>query len=83
MLRAWDGLLVGELLPFKCENDSPEGLTCIHGRIHCAATPDTDELDLSETDQVIIDNFLDTLAEIAISVASRRAGQPEERCSNE
>ena len=47
------------------------GLTPIHGRIHCAATPDTTESD-HELDQIAIDHFLDTLAEVALAIARRR-----------
>ena len=53
---------------------SPERLTCIHARIHCVATPDTDQ-EYSEADLIIINNFLNTLAEIALAVAARKAGQ--------
>ena len=47
------------------------GLTPIHGRIHCAATADSTE-DQNELDQIAIDHFLDTLAEVVISIALRR-----------
>ena len=52
----------------------PDALTGIHGRIHCAATPDTTEHDEDETelDRIAIDNLLDTLAEIALAIARRR-----------
>ena len=53
-------------------NAAPEiGLTSIHGRIHCAATPDTTEPE-DELDSIAIDHFLDTLAEVAMAVARRR-----------
>jgi hypothetical protein len=60
--------------PVPPQNDRSEGLTCIHARIHCVATPDTGE-EHSEADLIIINNFLNTLAEIALAVASREAGQ--------
>jgi hypothetical protein len=47
-----------------------EGLTPIHGRIHCATTPDTLEV-LDELDRIDIDNFLSTLAEVVTAVAQR------------
>ena len=58
----------------------PDALTSIRGPIHCAATPDAsehdehDEHDEHETefDRIAIDNFLDTLAEIALAIARRR-----------
>ena len=64
---------MGRMVPFKSESDAPEGLTCIHARIHCAATQDTDAPQYTETERVIIDNFLNTLAEVAIAVATRKA----------
>ena len=48
-----------------------EPLTCIHQRIHCAATPDAME-ETNELDRVQIDHFLGTLADIALSVAHRK-----------
>ena len=55
------------------ESGGENGLTPIHGRIHCAATPDThkDQLEY-ELDQIAIDHFLDTLAEVALAIARRR-----------
>ena len=51
-----------------------KGLTCIRQRIHCAATTDgvggTDELD-----QIAINNFLETLVEVALAVAARKRTQ--------
>ena len=48
-----------------------KGLTCIRQRIHCAATADgvggTDELD-----EIAINNFLDTLVEVALAITSRK-----------
>ena len=51
-----------------------DALTGIHGRIHCAATPDATGLDEHETefDRIAIDNLLDTLTEIALAIARRR-----------
>ncbi len=47
------------------------GLTPIHRRIHCAARPDSVDGG-NELDQIDIDNFLDTLAEVAMAIARRR-----------
>ena len=63
---------MGELAPFKSENDPSEGLTCIHARIHCAATHDGVEAE-SEVDRMTIDNFLETLSEVALAVAARES----------
>ena len=53
---------------------APDALTRIHGRIHCAATPDATKHDEHETelDRIAIDNLLDTLAEVALAIARRR-----------
>ena len=59
-------------LPEKWENGNGTGLTSIHARIHCAATQDAPEDEYSETDMVIIRNFLNTLAEVAFAVAARQ-----------
>ena len=56
--------------PGQPRNGCPEGLTCIHARIHCVATQDGVEPD-NETDRIMIDNFLRTLSEVALAVAAR------------
>ena len=48
----------------------PNGLTGIPQRIHCVATQDRVGSE-NELDRMMIDNFLHTLGEIAISIASR------------
>ena len=63
---------MGDLRQIRPQNDSPNGLTCIHPRIHCTATPDSDEVnDHDELERIDIDNFLSTLAEVAAAVARR------------
>ena len=54
-----------------------DGLTSIHGRIHCAATTDTGEA-ANEQDRRDTNHFLQTLAEIALAVAARRLSQNRE-----
>ena len=56
----------------------PEGLTSIHPRIHCVATPDANE-EYSETDLIIVNNFLNALAEIALAVAARNAERRDDQ----
>lgn len=62
--------------PYRSESKAgPEsghinGLTCIHQRTHCVATHDPDDCE-NELDQIDIQNFLDTLAEVALAVARR------------
>ena len=59
------------------ESGPPDALTSIHGRIHCADTSEAHD-DENELDRIAIDNFLDTLAEIALSVARRNVEQEPE-----
>ena len=56
------------------DQGSLNGLTGIPQPIHSGATDDPYD---SETDKIAIDHFLDMLAEVAMSVASRQA-QPDE-----
>ena len=63
---------MGDIRPIRSETTPPQGLTGIHGRIHCAATPDTPEDGYSEADMIVVKNFLNTLAEIALAVAARQ-----------
>ena len=63
---------VGDMRPIRPEDDPPQGLTSIHGRIHCAATPDTPEDGYSEADMIIVKNFLNTLVDVALAVAGRQ-----------
>ncbi len=59
----------------KVARIQPEGLTCIPQRIHCGATPEGETL--SEVDIIAVEQFLDTLADVAMAVASRRLLQGE------
>ena len=58
----------------KTKPEGHKALTSIHEGIHCAATPDTTEGE-GELDEIAIDHFLDTLAEVAIAVANRRSAR--------
>ena len=53
------------------DTDAEGRLTCIRKRIHCVATPDTTE-GTNDLADIQIDNFLKTLAEVALSVARRK-----------
>ncbi len=53
------------------KSDSLNGLTPIHQPIHCAATTNGGG-PLDEVDHIQINHFLQTLASIALAVASRR-----------
>ena len=57
------------------ESVPANGLTSIHGPIHCAATTEGGDLndEYDELEQIQVDHFLQTLAKIAIAVAARQA----------
>ncbi len=63
-------------VPADQETGPVAGLTPIPRRIHCAATPNevNDELD-----EIAIENFLDTLAEVALAIASRKLAQEQDQ----
>ena len=52
-----------------------QALTCIRECIHCVATQDTEGDD--ELDRIEIDNFLGTLAEIAMAITRRKEEKQE------
>ena len=51
------------------------GLTGIPESIHCPATQNSGGSNTHELDQITIENFLDALAQVAISVAARRTSK--------
>ncbi len=57
------------------ESVPANGLTPIHRRIHCATTTDSGDFN-NEYDEV--EHFLQTLARIALSVATRQVGTGRE-----
>ncbi len=54
-----------------------KALTSIPRRIRCAATPEDLE-DNDELDEIAINHFLDTLAEVALAVANRRIARNQQ-----
>ncbi|MFC1968149.1 hypothetical protein ACFLVX_02010 [Chloroflexota bacterium] len=54
----------------KPENQEKKVLTCIHPSYTLSATPEPDS---NETESLIVKNFLDTLADISLSIASRNS----------
>ena len=56
----------------KSEKTPDQALTCIHDAYTLADTPD-------EADALIIKNFLNTLAEIALAIASRESSNSEDK----
>ena len=61
-------------MPGPDKNNPAKALTCIHQGIHWAATdePETDTDYQNELDENEINNFINTLAEMAMAVATRR-----------
>ncbi len=57
--------------PSNDESGVELALTPIHTRIHCAATYGNLDGE-NELDQIAIDNFLDTLAEVTLAIIRRR-----------
>ena len=55
----------------------PNGLTGIPQRIHCVATQDRVEPE-NEIDRMVIDNFLEALADVALAAAAREERQTGE-----
>ena len=55
------------------ENISPDPLTRIHDPYTLFATP----VGLTAADEVIVQNFLQTLAEVALAVAARKSNAQE------
>ncbi len=52
-----------------------KALTCIHPSYTLSDTPEPDS---NETESLIVKNFLNTLAEIALSIASRKNGDSDQ-----
>ena len=59
----------------KPENQEEKALTCIHPAYTLFDTPEPDS---DETESLIVKNFLDTLADVSLSIASRNAGKDGE-----
>ncbi len=60
--------------------DSVEnGLTCIPQRIHWPATHISGGSDTHELDRIAVDNFLDTLADVALAIAAREHSEKKDQ----
>ena len=70
---------MGDMRPLRSDITPSKGLTPIHTRIHCAATQDATEGGYSEADMIIVKNFQNTLAEVALAVAIRNAQRHDEQ----
>ena len=64
-----------EQVPRNATDPAEDGLTGIPQRIHCTATQDSGGSEVDELDRIDIENFLDALAQVALSVAARRAAE--------
>ena len=62
-------------LPESAAMELRNGLTGIPKGIHCAATQTSGGSSRYELDDIAIEHFLSTLAEIAIAIAAREAEQ--------
>ena len=60
----------------KDQSGPVNGLTPIPHGIHCAAT--SVDSYVNEQDEIDIDNFLDTLAEVAMAIAARKLSQAKD-----
>ena len=64
----------GDRPPEESGRGREDGLTPIHRRIHCAATPDAIKPDIgneNELDTITIDHFIDALAEVVLAIIQR------------
>ena len=62
--------------PINGDDTPSTGLTGIPSSIHCPATQIKSEVgNNDELDRIDIDNLLDTLAAVALSIAAREAGE--------
>ncbi len=57
------------------ENYEEKALTCIRSAYTLSDTPEPDS---NETESLIVKNFLNTLAEIALSISSRKNGDSDQ-----
>ena len=63
--------MVGDPEDVTAEDTAGEGLTRIHARIHCVATPEVRDGD-TRLEEAQIDNFVRVLAEVSLAVARRK-----------
>ena len=62
-------------LPESAAMELRKGLTGIPSGIHCAATQSSGGSSRYELDDIAIEHFLSTLAEIAVAIAARESEQ--------
>ncbi len=59
----------------KSEKHEEKALTCIHSAYTLFDTPEPES---TETESLIVKNFLNTLAEISLSISSRKNGDSDQ-----
>ena len=64
-------LVTGMEVPDNNENKQPDVLTGIHSAYTLSGTPEDER---NEVDELTVKHFLNTLAEIALAIASRNSG---------
>ena len=63
----------------EAEDSVENGLTGIPSAIHWPATQEPVEAEYHELDRIAVDNFLDTLANAAISIAAREHSENNDK----
>ncbi len=61
--------------PINAVDSVENGLTSIHQRIHWPATHISGGSVTNELDRIAVDNFLDTLANVALAIAARECSE--------
>ena len=65
------------------EDSVENGLTGIPNPIHWPATQEPVEAEYYELDRIAVDNFLDTLANVAVTIAAREHAEKNDQERNE
>ncbi len=63
----------------KVDDTSPNGLTPILQPIHWPTTQESVEAEYDELDRIDIDNFIDAIAGVALSIATRETAPSEDQ----
>jgi len=61
------------------EDSAQNGLTGIESRIHWPATHISGGSITNELDTIAVDNFLDTLADVALAIAARKCSENKDQ----
>ena len=63
----------------KAEDSAENGLTGIPSAIHWPATHSSGGSDIHELDQIAVEAFLDTLADVALAIAAREHSENNDK----